>query len=272
MDHFHKTRLAAANEVASGGPPSVVNVYGTDFGSLAYDRVVSQQFGGVNHTGVPAGGTITWDYAQAPGGPASMTPWPRPPSPTATATSPATTSTAWGNVVARQEQTNRDVRESDPGTFTSRFEYNADSELVQIAFPQGNVVALTYDTGNPDRLQQGNLLSMTAIADADRGGDQETITTTYTFEPIYNRVRTMTEARGNDPGYFRQNSGANSPARHTTTYTSDYEESLDLEALGANTGRTAGEIGALLSGAGMGASPLGEVNGDGHPNINPPDL
>ena len=38
---------------------------------------------------------------------------------------------------------------------------------------------------------------MIALPDA-RGGDQVFITTTSTFEPIYNQVRTLTDPRGND--------------------------------------------------------------------------
>ena len=255
--------VTSPNEVASGGPPRVTAVYDTDLSSSNFDRVARLTYGGTNEHGVPAGGTNAFEYASVAGGVDSNDPFT-----TTTVTDRNGNVTEYvfnraGDILSRQEQTNRDVRESDPDTFTSRFEYNADSLMTRLELAEGNSFEFVFDDGNPDRLQQGNLLSMTAIADADRGGDQADITTTYTFEPIYNRVRTMTDARGNDPAYVPQNSGANSPERYTTTYTFDYEESLDLEALGANTGRTAGEIGALLTAAGMGASPLGEVNGDG---------
>ena len=53
--------------------------------------------------------------------------------------------------------------------------------------------------------------------DAGRGGYQSAVTTSYTYEPIYNQVRTTVDPRGNDPSYVPQNGGAQSAARYTTT-------------------------------------------------------
>jgi YD repeat-containing protein len=93
--------------------------------------------------------------------------------------------------------------------------------MTQTTLPEGNEIRYQYDEGNLHRFQQGNLLSETRIPDASRGGDQTAITTTYTYEPIYNHVQTMTEPRGNDPSYVPQNGGPQSAARYTTTYTYD---------------------------------------------------
>ena len=127
--------------------------------------------------------------------------------------------------------------------------------------PRGNRVEYTYDTGNPDRFQQGNLLQ--TLPPARRPGRRpDQLRTTYTYEPIYNQVRTMTEARGNDPAYVPQNGGANSPARYTTTYTYDYQEGTNFAALGNELGITPAQAAARLAAAGVPMG-LGDVNGDG---------
>ena len=106
---------------------------------------------------------------------------------------------------------------------------------------------------------------MTETPDAARGGDQSAITTTYTYEPIYNQVHTMTEPRGNDPSYVPQNGGAQSAARYTTTYTYDYQEGTNFAALGAILGISAAAAQARLAAAGIPMG-LGDVNGDGLTN------
>ncbi len=122
-----------------------------------------------------------------------------------------------------------------------------------------------YDSSNPDRFQQGNLLSVTQIPDAARGGDQSAITTTYTYEPIYNQVHTMTEPRGNDPTYVPQNGGTQSAARYTTTYTYDYQEGTNFAGLGAILGVSASTAQAMLANAGIPMG-LGDINHDGLTN------
>ena len=54
------------------------------------------------------------------------------------------------------------------------------------------------------------------------GGDQLTVETTYTYEPVYDGLHTMTEPRGNDPSYVPPNGGpiprpATRPSTLTTT-------------------------------------------------------
>src|SRR6185295_13903429 len=72
------------------------------------------------------------------------------------------------------------------------------------------------------RFQQGNRFSETRIPDA-RAGDQTALITTYTYEPRFNHLKTITDPRGNDPGFVPPNGGNNSAARYTTVYTFDYE-------------------------------------------------
>ena len=257
--------VTAANEVASGGPPRLTLVYDNDQLSPDADRVVSLSYGGTNGTGVPAGGLVTFDYESLSSGG----------SPGLNDAISQTTVTdrndnvteyrfnALGNSVSVREFTNRGIRSSDAEFYETRFQHNKDGKVVRVEFPEGNVTQYTYDEKNPDRLQQGNLLSRVLLPDARRGGDQTAIKTVHTYEPVYNQIRTVIEARGNESGYVPQNAAVATPQRYTTTNTFDYEEACDLAAIGANTGRTAAEIAALFTRAGMCTASLGDANGDG---------
>ncbi len=209
LDHNLLT-VTAPDEVADGGPPRIALTYGTDPSLTSYDRVTSQMEGGTNAAGVPAGGTMTYQYqvlgTAAPGDFAT-------PVFQTTVTDRDGNVDAYqfnqrGNIVAYQVFNNRDIRPSDPASYVTFYQYNQDDLLLEETDPDGNSVQYVYDSSNPDRLLQGNLLAEIQYADAARGGDQSTIETTYTYEPIYDRVHTMTEARGNDPGYVPPNGGA----------------------------------------------------------------
>ncbi|MBL8792802.1 MAG: hypothetical protein JNM56_02755 [Planctomycetia bacterium] len=259
--------VTAPNEVAVGGPPRVVFTYNTTFGSDSYDFVTTQALGGTNANGVAAGGTISYAYqilASPPPGDfttvASRT----------TVTDRNGNLTVYdhnrnGNIVRYEEVTNRNIRASDPASFVSFFTWNKDYQLIQEIKHEGNVVNYVYDSGNADRRQQGNILTVTMLPDADRGADQNFRTTSSTFEPLFNGLKTFTEPRGNDPSYVPQNGGVQSAARYTTVYTFDYQEGTDFAGLGAKLGLTALEVQNLLSAAGI-AMGLGDVNGDGVTN------
>ncbi len=251
-------------EVAASGPPRIVLVYGQTTGTLDFDRVISATIGGTNAGGVPAGGTATYSRVVIN---------PNPPNQT-TATYSRTTAldangnlveydlNRLGNIVAVRRFSNRNIRPSDPVSWTTTYEYDAMSRLVRTVYPEGNSTEYTYDFSNGDRLQQGNLLSVRDVADIARGGDQAAVRTTYTYEPVYNHVKTVTEPRGNDPAYVPQNGGTQSAARYTSTTRFDYEEACDFTAIGANVGRSAAEVQALLTAAGMCSAAAGDLNGD----------
>ncbi len=256
--------VTAPNEVASGGPPRLQVQYEEDpFAVDTIDRVVRQALGGTNDGGVPAGGDISYQYSlldpgESPGvnTPVSQT--------TVNDRNGNVTEyqfNALGNIINAREFTNRDLRAGEPDFYETSFEYDGDGLVTRVVFPEGNSKEYEYDGQNPDRFQQGNLLSITKRPD-ERVGDQDTIQTTLTYEPIYNRTRSITEPRGNDPSYVPQNGGAHSPERYTTVYTFDYEESCDYDALAARVDRTATEVQGLLDQAGMCTSPLGDVNSD----------
>ena len=157
-------------------------------------------------------------------------------------------------------------RPTDPRFFETRHEWNGDSLGTRTVYPEGNIVETGYaadaDPDTPARAR-GTLLSEIRIPDAARGGDQQKIVITSSYEPLYNEMRTMTEPRGNDPTYVPQNGGPNSPERYTTIYTFDYEEACDFTAIGAHLGQDPSDVEQLLSDEGMCSAPLGDVNGDG---------
>lgn len=169
-----------------------------------------------------------------------------------------------GNLLEEHVETNRDVNPDDPSEFVTTHTYNADGERLSTVFPEGNRIDYTFDSSNADRLQQGNLISVTRTA-GPRGGDQSQLLVTRRYEPIFNQVLAETEERGNDPAFEPQNGGSASAARYTTTYTFDYQEGNTLAALATETGRSTSNLSALLSTAGV-ALDLGDINDDGITN------
>lgn len=239
-------RVWAPNQVASGGPPVV---------EIQYDgsgRVAALAIGGTNASGVPAGGTIHYSYGA---GETTVT--------DRNGNQTTYTFDGAGHITAIREKT-RGLRTGEPTFYETQYEYNADGQVTRVVYPEGNSVAYTYDQSNPDRLAQGNRLASTRRPDAERGGDQSQITSSQTYEPIYQQVKSATEARGNDPAYEPQNGGTWSAARYTTVYTYDYEEGCDFAAIAAHSGRTTADVEQLLDAAGLCQSPLGDINGDGH--------
>src|SRR5262249_27066486 len=127
----------------------------------------------------------------------------------------------FNNTIGVTQQMNRGV---DPGiptstSYTTSYSYDTDYRLLKQVNPLGNTTTFTSNATTPPRYQRGTPRSVPQPRDAARGGDQEAIPTSSTYEPIYNHVRTMTEPRGNDSTYVPQNGGSQSKARYTTTYT-----------------------------------------------------
>jgi RHS repeat-associated protein len=209
--------ITRPNETASSGPAALQNTYN------AQGMIVSQFYGGTNATGSPAGGTYAFTYTPLNVGVTSDDP--KFPVMTTQQTDRNGNVTQYdynrlGYPLAVREYT-RGLRPTDPAVYVTTMAYNADGRLTQKTMAAGNTIQYTYDAGNPDRYQQGNLLQQTQTPDATRGGDQSFITTTYTYEPNFNHMATMTEPRGNDPSYAPQNGGAQSAARYTTNYQYD---------------------------------------------------
>ncbi len=256
--------ITAPNEAASGGPPRVKIEYETNPASPNVDRVLKQTIGGVNATGVPAGGTISYEYRTA--GTAAPNDFSTPVfQNTVTDRNGNLTEYQFnqlGNIVRGRKFTNRKIRPGDPDFFETRYEYTRDGEMTRMILPEGNSVEYVYDDQNPDRFRQGNLLAEIRRPDAKRGGDQEFIKVSYAYEPIYSQLRSVTEARGNDPKYVPQNGGANSPERYTTAYMFDYQEGENYASLARQLGVSEAEVRELLKKANI-LMGLGDVNGDG---------
>ena len=169
-----------------------------------------------------------------------------------------------GQLLEERVETNRNVNTGDPDAFVTKHTYNADGNRLSTTFPEGNRIAYVFDTANSDRLQQGNLLSVTREP-GPRAGDQTSIKTTYNYEPIYNQVRSAVEARGNDATFVPQNGGTASAQRYTTSHTFDYQEGSSysiIPGLAAAIHRDEAEVADALSAAGISLG-LGDVNGDG---------
>jgi RHS repeat-associated protein len=256
--------ITAPNEVAHGGPPSSILTYDNNPASPNAGRVLTLTQGGTNAQGVAAGGTISYAYqflAKVPD------------SDITTAVSQTTVMNrngdqtqyqfnSQGEIIQEKQFNNRPMRMGDPQLYLTTFTYNSDHKLLKEVYPQGNSVVNVYDSSNPDPLQRGNLLSTTQLPDAARGGDQTAITTSFTYEPIYNQVLTKTDPRGNDPAYMPPARGT---GRYTTVYTFDYEEGDNLAALGQLRGMTAAQVQQVLTADGVPMN-LGDVNGNGLTN------
>ena len=258
-----------ANPVVAGSPgPRVVVTYENNPASPHVDRVLTQTIGGTNRSTVPAGGVIRYEYRALAS--------PRP-GDFLTAVFQTTATDRNGNVteyqfnqlgqtVQRKEFANRRIRAGDAEFFLTRYEYNKDGEMLGLVRPEGNSVEYAYDEGNADRYQQGNLLAETRRPDPRRGGDQGLLRKTYTYEPVFNRLRSLTDERGHAAGYTPQNGGAASAARYTTTNVFDYQEGSNLEALSRELGISPPAVQELLRQAGI-AMGLGDINRDGRTDL-----
>lgn len=165
------------------------------------------------------------------------------------------------------------LRSTDPPFFGTRFEWNSDSLMMRSINPEGNITEYVFESDlNPaaPARSRGNVRRITSIPDPRRGGDQAQLVNSFTYEPIYNQIRTMTDPRGHDPSFRPPvqlpDEVYPNPARYTTVYTFDYEEGCDFAAIGAKVGISAAQAQQLLVAARMCAAPLGDVNGDGLTN------
>jgi RHS repeat-associated protein len=260
--------ITAPNEVAAGGPPQTIITYDENSNSPHIDRVLTQTIGGTNGSGVPSGGIISYTYQNL--GPAQADDFDSAVFQTSV-TDRNGNETEYqfnqlGNIVRVRESSNRDIRPNDPEIFEESRQYNADDERLEQLKPEGNRTQFTFDENNPDRLQQGNMLRSVRASDAERGGDQQQLVTSYAYEPIYNQVRLSTDARGNDPDFRPAielpGETFPNPARYTMTRTFDYQEGTDFDGLATMLGMTAAEVQQLLQDIGISMG-LGDVNGDG---------
>ncbi len=164
--------LIAPEEVALGGPPHLQWTYGTDPGNpVTFDRVLTETEGGINASGVAAGGTMKLEYAMLnENSPPGQFDLPR---------GRARITGRNGNrkeyfVNERQfhiitREFTRGLRPGEPEFYETRSYFDEDGQLVRRVFPEGNETRYAFDTTGPRR-SRSNLVEMRRVADPDRGG------------------------------------------------------------------------------------------------------
>ena len=166
-----------------------------------------------------------------------------------------------GNLLKKTVYTNSDINPDDPNQFETEHRYDRNGMRVQTVFPELNEVHYTYDTMHSDSLQRGNLLRVEHLP-GPRGGDQERRIISYTYEPIYNQVLSVTEERGHEPDFQAPNGGESSAERYTQRNLFDYQEGTSLTLLARERLEGASRVFELLEMAGIELN-LGDLNGDG---------
>lgn len=132
-----------------------------------------------------------------------------------------------------------------------------------------------YRPGNgvlDQKLRNGQRNMVAAIKEPDARGDsrggQRPRVWTYTYEPVYDQLRTVTDPCGNDPTYTPQNGGVATAARYTTTFYRDYEQgpvATTRTFLAQELGVTGTELDQLLADAGI-VLGRGDLNGSNADN------
>ena len=138
-------------------------------------------------------------------------------------------------VVKIIERTNRAVRPGE-GDYVGSYTYTSEGLLTSRTFPRGNGVSYIYDSENPRRRSQGNLLEIRKTADGVGGGGVDLVKR-YTYEPVFNQLRTMTDPRGFPSGVVpldangHLNLADETVDRYTLTHFYDYQEDAGFQNL-----------------------------------------
>ncbi len=249
------TAITYPQEVADAGPPAMTNTYGTSVGDpVTFDRVLSQVVGGTNTSGIPAGGTRTFQYTSLNDS-----------EPLGDPTLPRLSilfTERNGNELEvfinelqhaiQLRRLTQGLRPGEPPFYESSFAFDADGQLTQSVVPTGKTRNVVYDVNGPRRAQRNVLEAR--VAPGLLGGGEDVVGR-FTYEPLYNRLRSATDPRGNALAYVPP-IGTASAARYTGHSTFDYQESNAPIP-------DAMEFGIDLSGVPRG---LGDVNGDGSTN------
>jgi RHS repeat-associated protein len=282
------------NEVARGGPPSLVNTYGTDPDDpLTFDRVITQFEGGANHSGIRAGGAYQYYYEDLNRG--------ADPQDLELPRRRTIMVDRMGNVreylfngrfelIEQRMYTGRvsptlrlphaieargpGLRSAfpggegrpgpDPDFYASRYRVNRHGEVTRLVLAEGNVVETLFGfEDSPDPLARGNVTELRWTADAARAapqpGGSATRRKTFTYEPLTNGVASLVEFRGNDPDHDGPDADGepDGPDRYRTSFFFDYQELSDAALVRAEAAAWGIEI---PPGFPLG---LGDLNGDG---------
>lgn len=110
------------------------------------------------------------------------------------------------------------------GCLWTRTDYTS-TNLPSFEATQDSRTEYYYDSSNPDRFQQGNLLVLKQL----QTPGIRAITRAYAYEPLYNQLRVEYDPRAFG-SYSPPNGGTHTPERYAKTYSFDYQ------ALSATTG------------------------------------
>ncbi|MHB8633539.1 MAG: RHS repeat-associated core domain-containing protein [Thermoplasmatota archaeon] len=154
-------------------------------------------------------------------------------------------SPSWPVPKKKQEFSNNNVRPGDATSYTTKYAFARNLELTQLTLPSGLNENWTYDLFNANPIAHGNLLqqSVTPTSGAP-------VTTSYTYEPLYQGLRSETSPNGNNASYTPQNGGTATSQRYTTYYYYGQDETTDL------------------NGDGVTGAPIGRVVLIQHPSVN----
>jgi len=265
------------NETASGSSVNretlIYNANSDDPESL--DKVSLYTIGGQNATGVPSGGTISYRYEVIAPEPLNLPSTNTPLFKTSTEDRKGNMTeylcSPFDTLIEKREFT-RGLRNNEPVSFITKGQYNRDKLSVRILMPEGNSIENVLDDRGTPRFQQGNLIRSRQVADAKRGGDQSTIVTETTYEPIYQQVAAFTDPRGLDASFvpaIPDPTGRSPRDRYTTRYFFDFQEgnrASVLSLLSTELGVTTREVEARLGAAGIELG-LGDLNRDGDVSV-----
>ena len=259
-------------EIAAGTRrPRLVNHYREDADAADVDRVISQDLGGVNDTGVLAGGTTTFAYLD-------VSPWPEDevlaPSDLAAfllsevcvtevtdarGVTTETTSSGAGLPLRIRVHTLDDGRPRDeqtlhpppgvkPPFYETRLRWSREGLLEERTFPRGNRELFEYDVTSPMRYGRGNCVREVRLPfDESEPGH----VTERAFEPLYQTV-ILDVPTGID--------GAADPLR-AIRRVMDYQEDSELPSLADEAGIDEGTLTKAFQRVGITLG-LGDQNGD----------
>jgi RHS repeat-associated protein len=200
--------VTAPNEAAVSGPPRLKAQYDLNPSSTNAARLVSLTLGGTNGTGIAAGGTISYTYTSF--GPAGGADYTTPVFQNIVTNRHGHVTqyrfNQLGNIVSKVQYTSG-IRVGDPVAYTNVFAYNADGEMIAQTNAELSSVQYTYDSANPNRLAQGNLLQTLSLP-GPRNGDQAQIAVINSYETSFNFIATTTDGRSNTLS-FRYDSRGN---------------------------------------------------------------
>src|SRR5690606_24942968 len=118
----------------------------------------------------------------------------------------------------------RGLRPGEPTYYDTTSWFDHDGQLLRRRFPEGNEIVYRYDTTGP-RAARHNLVEIRRVADPARAGGEDLVTT-MTYEPLYQRLASVTGPRGNATSFFPPLGDA-SAERYTARFFFDYQEGTD---------------------------------------------